>query len=373
MSAHDEIIAAWLEVLTPLGGEVRLVGRVHDPLISNLSETDVFLLIPDLHLLSPARQKRFGHYGFNHAGKELLQKLLRRMATLTDVWINEDNKKLITIQLGDFFDMWREFPGVANPGGIPDDAHGDLRDILYRGSFRGKQCLKATMIMGNHDTRNGIWLQEIHSFLLKGFNRSRNDKPFLFVTHGDAFDILETTMPEAIKEFAVTFLGDMTPVKNYPLTTWGKLAGKTNKNFSDMEDAVTTPEHSLMKGNGAPGVMPGQQLPDLFCEMIVSPEDTDDVFFKKVYRCIDIARENNTSGQQVRVVAIGHTHHASMILCRPEGEGRPMVLMNAGAWIENCSYPLAESGTVVTEPSAQLGVIYGNDARIYQIRLPAAA
>jgi len=25
---------------------------------------------------------------------------------------------------------------------------------------------------------------------------------------------------------------------------------------------------------------------------------------------------------------------------------------------------------MVTEPSAQLGVIYGNDARIYQIRIP---
>jgi hypothetical protein len=46
------------------------------------------------------------------------------------------------------------------------------------------------------------------------------------------------------------------------------------------------------------------------------------------------------------------------------------VLMDIGAWIERCTYPLAEGG-VVSEPSAQLGVIHGNDARIYQIRIPA--
>jgi hypothetical protein len=47
-----------------------------------------------------------------------------------------------------------------------------------------------------------------------------------------------------------------------------------------------------------------------------------------------------------------------------------MLLMDVGAWIENCTYPLAENGIVVTELSAQLGVIHGNDVRIYQIRLP---
>ncbi len=70
----------------------------------------------------------------------------------------------------------------------------------------------------------------------------------------------------------------------------------------------------------------------------------------------------------MKVVTMGHTHKASLILCRPSGD-RPMLLMDVGAWIENCTYPLAENGAVVTEPSAQLGVIHGNDALIYQIRL----
>jgi hypothetical protein len=37
-------------------------------------------------------------------------------------------------------------------------------------------------------------------------------------------------------------------------------------------------------------------------------------------------------------------------------------------WIEQYTYRLAEGGQV-TEPSAQLGVMHGNDVRIYQIRI----
>lgn len=46
-------------------------------------------------------------------------------------------------------------------------------------------------------------------------------------------------------------------------------------------------------------------------------------------------------------------------------------LMDNGAWIEHCTYRLAE-GDEVTEPSAQFGVIHGNDIRVYQIRVGVA-
>ena len=42
--------------------------------------------------------------------------------------------------------------------------------------------------------------------------------------------------------------------------------------------------------------------------------------------------------------------------------------MDVGAWIEQCTYPL-DAGETVTEPSAQLGVIHGNDVRLYQMRV----
>jgi hypothetical protein len=367
-NAHNDVVSALSEVLNPIRGEIRLLGRVDDPLVGNPSDKEVFFLIPDLHVLSTARQERFGKYGFNYSDSGLLVKLLQRMAALRKSWDLSGDRKLVTVQIGDFFDMWREFSGVAKPAEVSDDAHGDLRDVLYRGIDRGKPCLKATMILGNHDTRNGIPLPEI-PFKLKAFNRTDDDKPFLFFTHGDAFDILETTLPEPIKEFAVYFVGSLTPKNKYWVGNWGKYAGKINKPLKDMESAITEPEHAVGTGAGSPQVIPGQDLPSIFCQEIDSPDKAEHIFFKQIYESIDVAEENNLPGQHVRIAAIGHTHKAFMTLYRPGNGKRPLILMDVGAWIEQCSYPLAEGGGPVSEPSAQLGVIHDNDARLYQIRI----
>lgn len=369
---HDEVISALLKVLTPMNGEIRLIGRVSDPLLGNQSDKETFLFIPDLHLLSPSRQEHFGKYSFNHAGSGLLQKLLRQMARLKESWQQRGDHKLVTIQLGDFFDAWREFPGFTQAHIVPDNAHGRLRDILYRGIDRGKSCLKAVIILGNHDTDNGIPLAEV-PFRFKAFNRARDRKPFLFATHGDAFSILETVLPEFIKEFAVNFIGKLTPVDKYWIGDWGKMAAKINKPVNEMEEAITEPEHSLDTVTGAPIVLPGKSLPSLLCETIAAPDDTESKYFKKIYDSIEYCAEKNLPGQHVKVAAIGHTHKASMVFCKPshQGSGRPLALMDVGAWIENCRYPLEENGEITLEPSAQLGVMHGNDARIYQIRVPA--
>jgi hypothetical protein len=103
----------------------------------------------------------------------------------------------VTVQIGDFFDLWRELGPFQTIRSIADDAHGDLRDILYRGALRGEPCLEAVMLLGNHDTHDGSPLPEI-PLMLKAFNRPTHpaDKPFLFMTHVDAFDILELDVPE---------------------------------------------------------------------------------------------------------------------------------------------------------------------------------
>jgi UDP-2,3-diacylglucosamine pyrophosphatase LpxH len=367
---HDEVITELLDELGPFRGEIRLLGRVSDPLIGNSSDKEVFFFIPDLHLLSPARQRRFDKYCFNYSDSGLLVKLLTRMANVKKKWGRDGEHKLVTIQTGDFFDMWRECPGLTGTVDVPDDAHGELRDILYRGVDRGKPCLKATIILGNHDTDNGTPLQEV-SFHLKTYNRAEQNNPFLFATHGDAFDILETVVPEPVKEFGVAFVGNLTPVNKYPVGNWGQHAAKINKPIKDLDQSITEPEHSLSVPAGAPMVSPGQPLPPLMCQEIMSPDQAQHGLFGKIYRSLDVAKQNNLPGQHVKIVAIGHTHKAAMVLCKPEDDKRPLVLMDVGAWIEKCRYKLAEGGEVI-EPSAQLGVVHGNDARIYQIRVPAA-
>ncbi|MCP4149340.1 MAG: hypothetical protein GY757_16455, partial [bacterium] len=207
---HDEIVESLLKVLEPLNGELRLFGRVCDPAIGNASNKEVFFFIPDLHLVSQARRHYFGKYGFNHEKKGVLVKLLQELARLRQVWRQDRKYKLVTMQLGDFFDVWREFASISGDK-VPEESFGDLRDVLYRGQYRGVDCLKATMILGNHDTDLGEPFQGV-DFMIKAFNRTENGKPFMFVTHGDAYSLLETVLPEVIKEIGVNFIGKLSPV-----------------------------------------------------------------------------------------------------------------------------------------------------------------
>jgi hypothetical protein len=159
MSAHDDVLAALLRVLSPRNGELRLLGRLHDPLLGNASDHEVFLLVPDLHLISRAREPSFGAYGFNHGTSDLLAQLLAALAELREAWEDTGAHKLMTVQLGDFFDLWREFGGVARPEQIGDGEWGALRDVLYRGSSAAgpasrRRCAKSAIPPPSGRTRS---------------------------------------------------------------------------------------------------------------------------------------------------------------------------------------------------------------------------
>lgn len=368
---HDEIISAILEVISPKNGEIRLLGRVNDSALGNSSDTDIYLFIPDLHMISPSHQSYYGDWGFNHTKDGcLLAEVLKKIAELKNKWDSSGEAKLRTFQLGDFFDLWREFSGKAEPEKIDYNTHGDLRDILYRGVDWGRPCLKATVMLGNHDTKNGVPLQEI-PFRITAFNRAadQKEKPFLMALHGDVFSFIETFTPDVIRELFVNLAGNLTPINAYPVGKWGKMACKFNKPISQLRDAITEAEHDLSGQMGVPKVEPEKRLPRIFCQQISSPEIEVHKFFKSIYDLIKGAEKDDLAASQVRVVCIGHTHKAAMVFYKLENQGSPLLLMDVGAWIEKCKYPLAEDGRIVLEPSAQLGVIHGNDARIYQLCL----
>jgi hypothetical protein len=366
MTVHDDILGALLGVLEPMKGEIRLLGRIADPLTGNTTD-DAFVFVPDLHLISSQRQASYGSYGFNYAASGLLHQLLTSLLGLKKSWDDAGTRDLVTVQIGDFFDLWRELGPLQTIASIADDTHGDLRDILYRGALRGEPCLEAVMLLGNHDTHGGSPLPEI-PLMLKAFNRPAkpSDKPFLFMTHGDAFDVLELNVPEFAKAFVVNVAGTLTPITTYSITDWGKVSAKTNKPLAELQNAITQPDHPLPI-QGAVKVTPGIALPDRVAQS-VTPTETSRRF-NCYYQAFTLPAVAASDSSDVRIVVAGHTHDAGMLVCTPTGQ-KPLVLMDIGAWIERCTYPLAEGG-VVSEPSAQLGVIHGNDARIYQIRIPA--
>jgi hypothetical protein len=75
----------------------------------------------------------------------------------------------------------------------------------------------------------------------------------------------------------------------------------------------------------------------------------------------DIRQRALIAPPECRLFVIGHTHHARMLVDR-HPRGGPLVTMDCGAWIEKCTI---EGGKTVD--SAQFGVQYGNDLRIYQL------
>jgi hypothetical protein len=363
MTAHDEIVTALQSALPP-GSELRLLSRLADPVIGNRTD-DAFLFVPDLHLITDDRQSSFGNYGFNHRSQGLLAKLLQAIVPVRRRWRNAGTRNLLTVQLGDFFDLWRQLRPTQSVSDVPENAFGELRDVLYRGVHRGLPCLQAVMLLGNHDTDGSSVLPDISPLLLKAFNRSPDGKPFLFATHGDCFDLLETLVPDAIAEFAVQFIGKLTPSTTHSVGDFARAAARINKPLMNLRDSITKPTHELI--GSAVKVTPGAPLPSRAVR-VVDPGETSRRF-DDYYRALISPSAAGTDAESVRVVVAGHTHEAGMLLCTPP-DRRPLLLMDCGAWIERCRYRLEENGEQVEEPSAQLGVIHGNDARIYQVRLP---
>src|SRR5262249_15749720 len=196
---------------------------------------------------------------------------------------------------------------------VADDSLGDLRDLLYRGVHRGHPCLKATMLLGNHDTHDSTPLPEI-PFQLKAFNRSPNNRPFLFMTHGDCFDLLELMVPEPIKAFFVHFIGRLTPSNTYSIGDFAKPAPRINKPIASLENGITQAEQDLAIV-GALKVEPETALPEQQVRLVEATESSHR--FADYYRALSLPEAAASDAVDIRVIAAGHTHHAAMLLCNP--------------------------------------------------------
>lgn len=362
MSPHDEVLHALLDGLAPRGGEIRLLGRLDDDVVGNPSDRDVYFFIPDLHLVSEATRRRFGDYGLNHRDSGLLQDLLARVATLRARWAERGRARLVTVQLGDLVDLWRELSGRVTAAAIPDDAFGRLRDLIYKGARRGRPSLGAAVMLGNHDIRRGVMMPDV-PFFRHAVNRCSSGRPpFLYATHGDTLDALECFVPQALKELAVKAAGSFTPSTRYSIPT----TRPTRARCPASRPAAPTVLDAA-SDTGAVRVMPNEPLPSRMVRELERPGACGR--FGASYRSIDRYAATRPLARNLRTVVVGHTHRATLDVARPEG-GRPMVLMDAGAWTDQCRYH-RDNGDVTVEPNAQFGVIHRNDARLYQISVPA--
>lgn len=77
--------------------------------------------------------------------------------------------------------------------------------------------------------------------------------------------------------------------------------------------------------------------------------------------------ESRRRAQARRVYVIGHSHNARMFVDRHPREGGPLVTMDCGGWIEQCTITTSRGGVTHAANSAQIGVQCGNDLRTYQL------
>lgn len=327
---------------------VRLVARLEDELVGNPDAAPLYLFIPDLHLVSDEQLVRYS-YHFNEW--EMFYKMLFRVQEARSA-VEQEGNMLEVIHLGDLYDLWRE--GTQLPAPIIED-HVNLVGMLYRHNAG----LRARVLVGNHDAE----MIGTPQFFLRLF--LPNDAPgaFSLVVHGDWFDPLER-LPDWLQRFAVYFAGSapqarellLGEVKDVLLRQAGAADG-----FQDrIRLRVPAP---LGKLRGIRQIE--ASLPKGLNVAWTSEQDRVHPFLASARQAVHRFRnEANASPAwgTVRLVVIGHSHHARISVDDTTDPAHPVVLMDCGAWIERYK---DNDGNVY--PNCQLGVLAGNDLRIYQL------
>src|SRR5215471_6387006 len=198
--------------------QVQLVARLHDPeAVGNTDTTYLHVFVPDLHLVSDDVRSHY-EYGFDWRDEftALITALLKTCEA-----VEQAGHHCTVTQLGDFVDLWRQ--SDSDPRGVHAilEAFPDIRDRFLR---EADDSLGARLLLGNHD---------LEAREARDFDRAvmRHYLPgtagTLMATHGDAFDVLETTVPEGAKAFVLQTFGRLASPEAYPFGALRTLRNQT--------------------------------------------------------------------------------------------------------------------------------------------------
>jgi UDP-2,3-diacylglucosamine pyrophosphatase LpxH len=295
-----------------------------------------------LHLLTRRDEARYA-YGFN-CKPQLIGVLKGLKAFRGQLAAGEE---LHVYQLGDYIDLWRQ--GSNDATKILEEHH-DIHGHLH-GS---PSALHAWFLLGNHD----VELPSSGGFQV--WNRRyyfpiRNQR--VLVTHGDVFDWKER-FPDVFNRLFVYVFGPMYDSTAYDLATFQK-AAKAAHGRKQYRHYIQAEYHDLPDCVSAAAGLPAG--PAWNVARVADPEDRGaHEFLPAAYRSVQDARAE--FGLGLTMVIIGHTHHARIAVYEGTG-GEFFALMDCGAWIERYQTPADPKPRL----NAQIGVMAGNDCRIYQI------
>ena len=211
--------------------------------------------------------------------------------------------------------------------------------------------MNATIFLGNHDYELYHWATYAEC-IRKMF--IPEDNPQVLVLHGDVFDWIEQA-PDAVQDFLVYYLAPRTPPTDYALGQMYQFVRQTSPN-PNATTGIQCPTPARLNGlqPAAGGAIPAQ-----FNLQRSGDAAANTKFLETAYEAV--GKPGNAYGPPIKTVIIGHTHHARIAV--REENGGLFTLIDCGAWIENCSV----DGATNPLPSAQIGALCGNEARIYQL------
>jgi hypothetical protein len=176
---------------------------------------------------------------------------------------------------------------------------------------------------------------------------------------------LRNILPQWLQEFVVCFAGTLPNASTYPLGTMDQCMQSQSAATNGFKTYIELP-------NGAPLQALADPTAAFPSELNVSRRSTQGQpgalplheFLPGASSVVSTMRGTpgaNPAWSSLHVVVIGHTHHAR-ISVDDSNPGAPLLLMDCGAWIENYASSDGTAG-----PNCQLGVVAGNDLRIYQL------
>lgn len=344
MITHDELYDCLVKAFPaaperPGTPAVTLLARYDDPALE-LPNGVAHVFLPDCHMLTPADAQAFSKYVFHLDGD--LEILLKALAGV----YRDRSDEMIFYQLGDLLDLWRTLGG----GGDTLEARAIAAHYTRVMSLLRSQApegLNATILAGNHDfalREIGDWLAP--RFLGIGGRRHKGGKALIL--HGDAFDWIEG-LPDAMQEFFVRLIRSRASGRKDLGSVEADIARDVNRRLS--RDPAADPF-----ADGAE-IAEGDDLAPRFTK-----PDADKKAVKFYASALSLAEESTGQNEDLRVVVIGHTH-SPRIVAGKRADGKPFALMDCGAWVGSFKVP----GRPEEIMKAQLGVIVGNDLRVYQV------